>query len=214
MIIDKSLLERSEDFVRNKSYKIKNIVTNDDIECTFSPKLNKSKPFYQKTVNTSSLNEEDTNNIHNMEVGRRLLNYQEKYKKKLEEMKEIQKETLESFPFKPEINKKTYEILKQRDMILQEIKNKYSEENENENDNEKNHDFPCQNNKRKKEVSQLEFNEIPENDFEETSMRRATESEGSCMINNINNQQVNLSIKCLSSERNELRTSNEYFFIT
>ncbi len=213
MIIDKSLLERSEDFIRNKSYKIKNIVTNDDIECTFSPKLNKSKAFYQKTVNASSLNEEDTYNIYNMEVGRRLLNYQEKYKKKLEEMKEIQKETLESFPFKPEINKNTYEILKQRDIILQEIKTKYSEENENE----KNLDFPCQNIIRKKDVSQLEFNEIPENDFEETTMRRATEeeSQGSRMINNnFNNQQVNLSIKCLSSERNELRTSNEYFFIT
>ncbi len=185
-IVDKSLIERSDDFVRNKSQKIKNIITNDDIECTFSPKLNKTKLCFQRTLDTSSLHEEE-----NLEVGRRLLNYQEKYKKKLEEMKEIQKETLESFPFKPEINKNTYEILKQRDLILQEIKNKYSEEND------KNLDLP---------FKKTKINEIPE---EETSLRQTTQEE-----NFINSQQVNLSIKCLSSERNELKTSNEYYFLT
>jgi len=107
MNINSSLLERNEEFLRNKSEKLKQYKTKNDDECTFSPKVN--------SVN-SKQNEDE------ISVGERLFNYQSFYKNNIENIKENLKVT---FPFKPDINPNTYDILKNRDAMLNEIKVKY-----------------------------------------------------------------------------------------
>jgi hypothetical protein len=109
--INSSLIERSREFVRNKSEKIKALKSKDNSECTFSPKVNN----YSSKANS---NDDDKTNS----VGERLFKYQNIYKTNLENRKEDLKEY---YKFKPEINQNTYDILKQRELMLNEIRDKY-----------------------------------------------------------------------------------------
>jgi hypothetical protein len=123
MNINSSLIERNEDFMQRKFIKLTNLQSRDGTECTFSPKVNKT----MKTI----ADEEG------MKVGDRLYQYQQKYQKKLEEKIEIYKQENEgNYSFKPEINNNTYEILKQREMMMEEIKNKINEERQRERERE------------------------------------------------------------------------------
>jgi hypothetical protein len=79
------------------------------LECTFAPKIQ---------TTSSRVGEEGS-----VEVGDRLFKYQDKYKKNQETMKEMYKE---SYSFKPQISKNTDEILKNRELALEEVRNKYS----------------------------------------------------------------------------------------
>jgi hypothetical protein len=58
-----------------------------------------------------------------LKVGERLYQYQDKYKKHQESIKEHLKET---YSFKPHISKNTDEILKNREKALEEVRQKYS----------------------------------------------------------------------------------------
>lgn len=111
MNINSSLIERSQEFVRNKSEKIKALKSKDNRECTFSPKVN------NYSSKTNLINDKETNS-----VGERLFKYQNIYKTNLENRKEDLKEY---YKFKPEINKNTYDILKQRELMMNEIREKY-----------------------------------------------------------------------------------------
>jgi hypothetical protein len=98
--------------LKQKKENLKNIVPTEILECTFSPKI-------QKT-NSSNTNIEEEQNL---KVGERLYSYQDKYKKNVEAMKDQYKE---SYTFKPQISKNTDEILKNREIALEEVRNKYS----------------------------------------------------------------------------------------
>jgi len=72
-------------------------------------------------------NEEEENqpeNNKNKNVGERLFKYQDKYKKNKELISECLKE---NYSFKPEISKNTYEILRKRDLELEEIQRRIYE---------------------------------------------------------------------------------------
>jgi len=55
-------------------------------------------------------------------VGKRLFKYQDKYKTNLESKKELLKE---NHPYKPKISKNTDKILKEKERMLNEMKKKY-----------------------------------------------------------------------------------------
>lgn len=80
------------------------------MECTFSPKVNKSN---HKLPND------------NLKVGERLYQYQNLYKSNIDNIRENNQE---SYSFKPEISKNTNEILRQREAIMEEIRKKYDSE--------------------------------------------------------------------------------------
>lgn len=147
--INSSLIERNEEFLKNKNMKINSAITTEDLECTFAPRIN------NKNINK---NEEFT------KVGDRLYQYKDKYQKSLNEKKEIYQE---NHPYKPEISKNTYEILKQRDIMIEDIKNKYSSVDASTNTNI---DHPNSNSQQSKinkmTLLNTQINEIQENPCE------------------------------------------------
>jgi hypothetical protein len=102
-----NIIERNQEFMKIKNHKLKNIITNDDLECTFNPK-----------IVTEKRNEEEKVNI-----GERLFSYHNIYQQKKENIKEMYSE---NFPYKPEISKNTDNILRNREAAIDEIKKKYS----------------------------------------------------------------------------------------
>lgn len=113
--INSSLIERNEEFMRNKSQKLRTIANKEENECTFSPKINEKQRGQIYIDNSETL-----------PVGDRLFRYQHKYQQNAHQKKEMYKE---NYSFKPDINSNTYEILKQRELIMEEIRNKYNNEN-------------------------------------------------------------------------------------
>lgn len=103
-----NIIERNEEYQKIKSLKLKNLITNDDLECTFNPKI-----FTDKRNN----DEEDSLNI-----GERLYSYHQKYQQRKENIKEMY---TESFPFKPELSKNTDTILRNREIALEQIRKKF-----------------------------------------------------------------------------------------
>ncbi len=101
-----NIIERNQEFMKIKFNKLKNIITNDDLECTFNPKIISEKRSEEENVN----------------IGERLYSYQQVYEQKRENIKEMYSE---SFPFKPEISKNTDMILKNREAAIEDIKLKY-----------------------------------------------------------------------------------------
>lgn len=101
------MLERSTEFIRNKSQKLNRIIDlREELECTFSPKINSPASPMRSW-------KEDPN------VSQRLYNYRHIYKKKLNLKKEQYKE---NHPFKPKVSKNTNKILEQKRKLLKELK--------------------------------------------------------------------------------------------
>ena len=98
-----SVYKRNKDFVIQKDIKLKNYITSEDVECTFTPKIN----------NHPCLNRNLSEN--NPDCGERLFNYSNIYKKKKDEIIEEKERLREEFPFKPEINSKSRELLKKKE---------------------------------------------------------------------------------------------------
>jgi hypothetical protein len=111
--VGENVVKRNEDFVKNRDIKIKAYVKKDDIECTFTPKIiTQQHPLVDQ---------------EQMTVNERLYSYDQIYKQKKETYKEG---LIESFPFKPEINKNTDEILRRKNEILEEIRQKFDKKKE------------------------------------------------------------------------------------
>jgi len=108
--VEDNLIKRNEDFLKNKENKLKNAITNEQVECTFSPHINDIKVTYDEPL----------------PVEERLLNYGQLYKQKHENFKENFKE---NYSFKPEINKNTEEILRNKQEMIEEIKQKMRNKN-------------------------------------------------------------------------------------
>jgi hypothetical protein len=102
-----TIIERNEEYMKIKSMKLNSITTTDDYECTFNPKIKTDK----------------RNDEYNLSIGERLFSYQDKYKQKKEYIKD---QLEEKYSFKPEISKNTDNILKKRDLAMEEIKKKYN----------------------------------------------------------------------------------------
>ena len=117
LIIIKSFQQRNLDYQKAKEIKLNN--AKEDMECTFSPKINSghSHNASNNINNKSSNNNSHLNNksdINHFNVGNRLFNYQNEYKKKLEEIK-VKNE--KNYSFKPKISKNTNLILQRKQRI-------------------------------------------------------------------------------------------------
>jgi hypothetical protein len=124
--IKNDVIERNKEFIQDKQKKLEKFSNLREKECTFMPKintlstmtiLNNSKTGQQS--NTSYKTEQGNNS----NVSKRLFDYQNKYKEKLEGIRSKYKE---SYTFKPEISKNTDDILNNKKKIMEQIK-----ENEN-----------------------------------------------------------------------------------
>lgn len=121
--INSNFQERNKQFVENKSVKIKSAVSQNEIECTFSPKINENS---NNIILKKEESLEFTPNIYNLRNPRssststfeRLQNYNKIYQQNREELKENYKET---YSFKPKISKNTEMILKNRQDYLKLI---------------------------------------------------------------------------------------------
>lgn len=167
--VNDTLLKRNEDFIRNRDIKIKSYVRNEELECTFSPKI-----------------KDIVSNDENIPVENRLYNYDQIYKQKKENFKENFNET---YAFKPEINKNTDEILRKKKVLLEEIKNKYENKNEIV-ENNSNEDYFNNQKKRikwKNEKNYLDSNDIVEEEIRETEGLNDNSNE------NITNSNLNVS---------------------
>jgi hypothetical protein len=184
--VESSLIQRNEEFVKNKNIKLKNYVKNEDLECTFTPQI--------RRIAT----EQDQ-----VSVEQRLFNYNQIYREKKEAYKESLNET---YAFKPEINKNTEEILRKKKEILEQIKHKFDNTSPKENSGNRSNDinYYLDEQQRKIGLKNHNNNEIhlltDENVAEE---RRETET-----FNNENNDlntnqnlNSNNSIKELNSQR-------------
>ena len=105
--IQSDIIERNENFLKEKEIKLHSI--NEDLECTFSPKINENSTINQSTIFS--------------DVGERLYDYKNKYERNLEEIKS---RYLENYSFKPEISKNTNEILENRQKTMDLIKSNYT----------------------------------------------------------------------------------------
>ena len=113
--IQSDIIERNENFLKAKEIRLHAI--KEDSECTFIPKINENLLINQSNINS--------------DVSERLYDYQNIYKKNLEEKKSKYKET---YSFRPEISKNTNEILENRQKIMEEIKSRYINNNNENNE--------------------------------------------------------------------------------
>jgi hypothetical protein len=123
--IQSDIIERNENFLKEKEIKLHSI--NEDLECTFSPKINENSTINQSTIFS--------------DVGERLYDYKNKYERNLEEIKS---RYLENYSFKPEISKNTNEILENRQKTMDIIKSNFSSIN-NEKESIKNNNYENEN---------------------------------------------------------------------
>ena len=113
IIRNHNLLNNNEALLNKKNQKIFDYLSNKDKECTFMPKIN-------------NINDADDNN--DLNVSERLFRYQNKYKEKLD----LMKQNYYNFPFKPIISKNTNNILNKRKLIQnlkEQIKSNISDSN-------------------------------------------------------------------------------------
>ena len=116
-IISSNFQERNKQFLENKSIRIKSAVSQQEIECTFSPKINEnSNNIILRKDESVELSPQT--NPRSLSTIERLQNYNKIYQQKKEELKENYKET---FTFKPQLSKNTEMILKNREDYLKLI---------------------------------------------------------------------------------------------
>ena len=121
--IKNDIIERNKDFIKTKQEKLLQKLKVKEKECTFKPKinnlstisvLNNSKNGQQSIISYKT--EQNTT-----DVSKRLFDYQNKYKEKLEDIRSKYKE---NYSFKPEISKNTDIILSNKKKLMEQIKEK------------------------------------------------------------------------------------------
>ena len=128
--IKNDIIERNNEFMREKKEKMEKYSHIKEKECTFKPKINNIGIINTKDVDKQSniINKTEQNNP---DVSKRLFDYQKKYKDNLEDIRSKYKE---NYSFNPIISKNTEHILNNR----QKLKEKF---NENINGEDKNYEL-------------------------------------------------------------------------
>ena len=189
LIIIKSFQQRNLDYQKAKEIKLNN--AKEDIECTFSPKINNEQIYnYSNNINNKSSYNISTNLntksiINNFNVGDRLYNYQYQYKKKLEEIKNKNEKY---YSFKPKISKNTNLILqrKQRIKDLMREKQLFEEYYKTINNTEKNKE-----NKEKEKEKEEEEKEEEENKTKNKLNKNKRKKNEKKIINNYSSHEDN-----------------------
>ena len=112
------ILERNNEFIKEKQQRLEKYSNIKEKECTFKPKINNI------VINTSKENSKNSNvktEQNTFDVSKRLFDYQKKYKDNLEDMKTKFKE---NYTFKPIISKNTNYILNNKRKIEEKITKK------------------------------------------------------------------------------------------
>ena len=122
--IKNNIIERNKEFIKDKQEKLEKYSNLKEKECTFKPKINNLSSMSNLNNKTGQQsNSSFKTEQNNADVSKRLFDYQNKYKEKLEEKRSKFKK---SYSFKPEISKNTDLILNNRKKMMNQIK-----ENEN-----------------------------------------------------------------------------------
>ena len=119
--IKNDIIERNKEFIKDKQEKLLKYFNVKEKECTFKPKINNLSTISilnnNKTRQQSNLSYKTEQN--SFDVSKRLFDYQNKYKEKLEDIRSKYKE---NYSFKPEISKNTDIILNNRRRMMEQIK--------------------------------------------------------------------------------------------
>ena len=122
--IKNNIIERNKEFMKDKQEKLEKYSNLKEKECTFKPKINN---FSTMSILNNKTGQQSNSSFkieqNNADVSKRLFDYQNKYKEKLEEKRSKFKK---SYSFKPEISKNTDLILNNKKKMMNQIK-----ENEN-----------------------------------------------------------------------------------
>ena len=178
--IKNDIIERNKEFIKGKQEKLLKYFNIKEKECTFKPKINNLSTI--SILNNSKTHHQTLDEQNTSNVSKRLFDYQNKYKEKLEDIRSKYKE---NYSFKPEISKNTDIILNNRKRLMEHIKenemniinniqeqvesnsnnnndiNENENYNENDNDNENNSD----NNNYSNENRNVIINNFMKNNF-------------------------------------------------
>ena len=127
--IKNDIIERNNEFMKEKKEKLEKYSLIKEKECTFKPKIN--------SIETSN-NKENKFNIsyktdqNSSDVSKRLFDYQKKYNNNLEDIRSKYKE---NYSFNPIISKNTQSILNNRKKLKEKIEEKLEKKIINENTN-------------------------------------------------------------------------------
>ncbi len=212
--IKNDIIERNKEFIKDKQKKLEKYSNLKEKECTFMPKINTLSTMSilnnSKTGQQSNLSYKTENNL---DVSKRLFDYQNKYKEKLEDIRSKYKE---SYPFKPEISKNTDNILNNKKKVMEQIKEKESNlindiHEENEYDLNNNINYNNYNNFNKKEKNKSINNDILTkqiklNELEEISKRISELSEENMIYTE---EKISPQKKNKEKKRNKTKLINE-----
>ena len=119
--IKNNVIERNKEFIKDKQEKLEKYSQIKEKECTFKPKINTLSTM--AILNNSKTGQQQNASFkteqNSADVSKRLFDYQNKYKEKLEEKKSKYKQ---SYSFKPEISKNTDMILNNKKKMIEQIK--------------------------------------------------------------------------------------------
>jgi hypothetical protein len=137
--IKNDIIERNKDFIKIKQEKLLQKLKVKEKECTFKPKINNLSTI--SILNNSKNGQQSIISYkteqNSTDVSKRLFDYQNKYKEKLEDIRSKYKQ---NYSFKPEISKNTDTILSNKKKLMEQIKEKETDlignvQNEAENGN-------------------------------------------------------------------------------
>ena len=125
--IKNDIIERNNEFMREKKEKMEKYSHIKEKECTFKPKINNIGIINTKDVDKQSniINKTEQNNP---DVSKRLFDYQKKYKENLEDIRSKYKE---SYSFNPIISKNTEHILNNRQKLKEKLDENINSDNKN-----------------------------------------------------------------------------------
>jgi hypothetical protein len=121
--IKNDIIERNKDFIKSKQEKLLQKLKVKEKECTFKPKINNLSTI--SILNNSKNGQQSIISYkaeqNSTDVSKRLFDYQNKYKEKLEDIRSKYKQ---NYSFKPEISKNTDTILSNKKKLMEQIKEK------------------------------------------------------------------------------------------
>jgi len=127
--IKNDIIERNNEFMKEKKEKLEKYSLIKEKECTFKPKINSIETSNNKENKSNFSYKTDQNSS---DVSKRLFDYQKKYNNNLEDIRSKYKE---NYSFNPIISKNTQSILNNRKKLKEKIEEKLEEKIINENTN-------------------------------------------------------------------------------
>ena len=208
--IKNNIIQRNNEFLKDKEEKLQKYSGLKEKECTFQPQTN------TKSYNTSKIGQQSTTTVktdqNSSNVSKRLFDYQNKYKEKLEDIRDKYKE---SYSFKPQISKNTDAILTNKKKMMEQMKEEQNmAENigENQIENEQNNRLIMKQKKLgelemiSKRISELSEENFPNSEEKKNEIKQKKNKE------NVQNYNLNNNYNCINDmNNNEMNEENEEY---